>query len=267
MKEKINTFCSKIQFLSGASLKLIAILSMLIDHANKALIYPNLTSNNGALTVVSNLFDIIGRIAFPLFCFFVVEGYFKTRNRKKYLMNLLIFGVISEVPFDMFTTASFFNMNWNNVMFTLALVLVTIWIIDVLKEKMQNRPKVLWYIVSWIIILLMCAVAMILALDYEHHAIFDRLFLLSAPRCAAPVHPLWLCFHVYPALGTFGLWTDAYIQRPARQAEQDAELLVLSCSSAYSWHAAFLSWHLGSVHNNSEAAETVSLKISHNYSN
>ena len=176
MKEKINTFCSKIQFLSGASLKLIAILSMLIDHVNKALIYPNLTSNNGALTVVSNLFDIIGRIAFPLFCFFVVEGYFKTRNRKKYLLNLLIFGVISEVPFDMFTTASFFNMNWNNVMFTLALVLVTIWIIDILKEKMQNRPKALWYIVSWIIVLLMCTVAMLLALDYEHHAILIGYF-------------------------------------------------------------------------------------------
>ena len=107
MKEKINTFCSKIQFLSGASLKLIAILSMLIDHVNKALIYPNLTSNDGVLTVVSNLFDIIGRIAFPLFCFLLVEGYFKTRSRKKYLFNLLLFGVISEVPFDMFTTACF----------------------------------------------------------------------------------------------------------------------------------------------------------------
>ena len=144
MTEKINRLCSKIQFLSGAWLKLIAIISMLIDHVNKALIYPNLVSNAGTLTVVSNLFDIIGRIAFPLFCFLLVEGYFKTRSRKKYLMNLLIFGVISEVPFDMFTTASFFNMNWNNVMFTLAFVLITIWYIDALKEKMQKLPKVLW---------------------------------------------------------------------------------------------------------------------------
>ena len=176
MNEKINSLCSKVQFLSGAWLKLIAILSMLIDHVNKALIYPNLTSNDGVLTVVSNLFDIIGRIAFPLFCFLLVEGFFKTRCRKKYLLNLLIFGVISEVPFDMFTTASFFNMNWNNVMFTLAFVLITIWIIDILKERMQKLPKALWYFASFIIVIIMCIAAMYLSLDYEHHAILIGYF-------------------------------------------------------------------------------------------
>ena len=196
MNKKINRLCGKIQFLSGAWLKLIAIISMLIDHVNKALIYPNLSSNDGALTVLSNLFDIIGRIAFPLFCFLLVEGYFKTRSRKKYLFHLLLFGVISEVPFDMFTTASFFNMNWNNVMFTLALVLVTIWIIDTLKEKMQKKSKVLWYIVSLLIVLIMCIVAMAFSLDYEHHAIligyFFYLFhdarLLAIPLCYASIY-------------------------------------------------------------------------------
>ena len=176
MKEKINNLCCKVQFLSGATLKWIAIISMIIDHANKGLIYPNLVSSTGALATVSNLFDIIGRIAFPLFCFFVVEGYFKTRSRVKYLLYLLIFGVISEVPFDMFTTASFFNMNWNNVMFTLALVLITIWIIDTLKEKMKKLPKAVWYIVSLLIVLVMCIVSMCLSLDYEHHAILIGYF-------------------------------------------------------------------------------------------
>ena len=149
---------------------------MLIDHINKALIYPNLTSNYGSLTTLSNIFDKIGRIAFPLFCFLLVEGFFKTRNRKKYLLNLLIFGVISEVPFDMFTTASYFNMNWNNVMFSLALVLVTIWIIDELKVKMEKYTKALWYLVSFLIVGVMCAVSMFLALDYEHHAILIGYF-------------------------------------------------------------------------------------------
>lgn len=172
----MNGFCKNLRFLSGAELKLIAIISMLADHVNKALIYPYLESNHGFLAFISDVFDIIGRIAFPLFCFMLVEGYFKTRNRKKYLLNLLLFGVISEVPFDMFTTASFFNMNWNNVMFTLALVLVTVWIIDTLKEKMQKRPKALWYLVSILIVLGMCIVSMSLSLDYEHHAILIGYF-------------------------------------------------------------------------------------------
>ena len=172
----MNGFCKNFQFLSGAELKLIAIISMLADHVNKALIYPYLESNHGFLAFISDVFDIIGRIAFPLFCFMLVEGYFKTRNRKKYLLNLLLFGVISEVPFDMFTTASFFNMNWNNVMFTLALVLVTVWIIDTLKEKMQKRSKALWYLGSLLIVLVMCIVSMSLSLAYEHHAIFIGYF-------------------------------------------------------------------------------------------
>lgn len=176
MIDRMNGFCENFQFLSGAGLKLIAIISMLADHVNKALIYPYLESNHGFLAFISDVFDIIGRIAFPLFCFMLVEGYFKTRNRKKYLLNLLLFGVISEIPFDMFTTASFFNMNWNNVMFTLALVLVTVWIIDTLKEKMQKRPKALWYLVSILIVLVMCIVSMSLSLDYEHHAILIGYF-------------------------------------------------------------------------------------------
>ena len=84
----------KIKILSGAQLKYIAFLSMLIDHTNKALIYPIL--NEGILQHISNLFDIIGRIAFPLFAFFVVEGFFKTKNRKKYLTNLFVFAVIFQ---------------------------------------------------------------------------------------------------------------------------------------------------------------------------
>ena len=111
MMNKIDGYFGKIQCLSGAALKLIAIISMLVDHANKALIYPYLTSSTGFLATVSNIFDVLGRIAFPLFCFMLVEGFFKTSNRKRYLLNLILFGIISEIPFDMLTTASYFNMN------------------------------------------------------------------------------------------------------------------------------------------------------------
>ena len=176
---EVGAIKNKIKVLSGAQLKYIAFLSMLIDHTNKALIYPNL--NGGRLNTVSNIFDIIGRIAFPIFAFLLVEGFFKTRSRTKYLATLLVFGVISEVPFDLFTTKQFFEPNWNNIMFTLALMLVTIWMIDVLKKKMEKFPKILWFLLSFVILALMCLIAAILSLDYDCHDIFHGRELIAIP--------------------------------------------------------------------------------------
>ena len=112
--------------------------------------------------MISDIFDVLGRIAFPIFIFLLIEGYFRTTNRWKYLGMLLLFGIISEIPYDMFTTASYFEPNGNNIMFTLALVLVIIWIIDTLKEKMGVRWRILWYFISAVIVGAGCLSAMIL---------------------------------------------------------------------------------------------------------
>lgn len=156
------------QILSGAQLKYIAFISMLIDHTNNAIITPML-NGKGALLYISNAFSIIGRIAFPIFMFFLIEGFFKTRSRKKYLASLLIFGLISEVPFDMFVSRTFFEPNWNNMMFTLALCLGVIWLIDSLRAKLKS--KLLWFIVSLPILGISCFIATWLSLDYDYHAV------------------------------------------------------------------------------------------------
>lgn len=62
-------------------------------------------------------------------------------------------------------------------MFTLALVLAMIWIIDALKKKMQTLPKFLWYLVSFIIVAVTCLIAMNLSLDYDSHAVLIGYFL------------------------------------------------------------------------------------------
>ena len=171
-----NNRFSKIRVFSGAQLKYIAFLSMLIDHVNKALMYPLLTEN-GFLRYVSDVFDILGRVAFPIFMFFLVEGFFKTGNRFKYLLNLIIFGIISEIPFDLFQSAVLFQPNSNNVMFTLALALVMIWVIDELKvPKSYIIPPVLWFPVSIIIVITTCLLSMIWGLDYEYHGILIAYF-------------------------------------------------------------------------------------------
>lgn len=156
------------QILSGAKLKYIAFISMLIDHTNNALITPML-NGKGALLYISNAFSIIGRIAFPIFMFFLIEGFFKTRSRKKYLASLLIFGFISEVPFDMFVSRTFFEPNWNNMMFTLSLCLGVIWLIDSLKAKLKST--LLWFITSLPILGISCFIASWLSLDYDYHAV------------------------------------------------------------------------------------------------
>ena len=171
-----NNRFSKIRIFSGAQLKYIAFLSMLIDHVNKALMYPLLTEN-GFLRYVSDVFDILGRVAFPIFMFFLVEGFFKTRNRFKYLLNLIAFGIISEIPFDLFQSAVLFQPNSNNVIFTLALALVMIWVIDELKvPKSYIIPPVLWFPVSIIIVITTCLLSMIWGLDYEYHGILIAYF-------------------------------------------------------------------------------------------
>ena len=171
-----NNRFSKIRIFSGAQLKYIAFLSMLIDHVNKALMYPLITEN-GFLRYVSDVFDILGRVAFPLFMFFLVEGFFKTGNRFKYLLNLIVFGIISEIPFDLFQSAVLLQPNSNNVMFTLALALVMIWVIDELKvPKSYIIPPVLWFPVSIIIVITVCLLSMIWGLDYEYHGILIAYF-------------------------------------------------------------------------------------------
>lgn len=227
----------RFKIFNGAQLKYIAMFSMLLDHVNKALLYPNL--NTASLQKLSDLLDILGRIAYPIFLFFLVEGLFQTRNRKKYLLNLLVFAVISEVPFDLFTTRTFFEPNANNILFTFAMVLIILWGIDGLKFKL---PKIAWYPISFIIVAIMCLVAMLTGVDYEYHAILGGYFfyifhdrhLLSIPFAFASMFKepwallgfgftltyngergkqnKWVNYAFYPAhllvLGLLRLWLD-----------------------------------------------------------
>lgn len=193
----------RLQVFNGAQLKYMAFLSMLLDHVNNSMITPYL-DGKGLLLHVSNVLSILGRVAFPLFMFFLVEGFFKTRSRKKYLINLLIFAILSEVPFDLFTSRELFNKNWNNMMFTLALSLATIWIVDEMKGRLAKKSKALWYGASVLVVAVMCAVAMFFSLDYDYHAIIVAyLFYLfyEKPLYGAALGYLSIIKELYSVLG------------------------------------------------------------------
>ena len=75
--EKFKQIQKKFQ-LNGAQMKYIAFISMFIDHFNKAIITPKLNYQQPLVTI-SMIFDILGRIAFPIFAFMIVEGFYKTK--------------------------------------------------------------------------------------------------------------------------------------------------------------------------------------------
>ena len=141
---------------------------MLIDHFNKAIITPYLNYQQ-PLVAISTIFDIIGRIAFPIFAFMIVEGFYKTKSRGKYLRNLLIFAIISEIPYDMFQSKVFINNRSQNIMWALALGLLTLIIVDKLKEKIKN--KYTWLILSILIVGVNAIIATLLSFDYDYYSI------------------------------------------------------------------------------------------------
>ncbi len=106
--------------ISAAVLKWIAVVSMVIDHFACS-VYPCLEGRSAeTYTVLRN----IGRIAFPIYCYLLVEGFFHTKNVWRYLRNLLLFAVISEIPFNMAVFGHVFYLKGQNVYWSLALGLL-----------------------------------------------------------------------------------------------------------------------------------------------
>lgn len=113
----------KIKFINSNILKIIAMILMLIDHLWATIIPGNQWMTN------------IGRLAFPIFAFLIVEGFIHTSDFKKYAKRLFIFGLISEIPFNLIYTGSFIFPFHQNVMFTLLLGLLCINEIDKIKNN------------------------------------------------------------------------------------------------------------------------------------
>jgi hypothetical protein len=109
--------------LSSGALHLLAMALMLCDH-----LWATVLPQQGWLTCV-------GRIAFPIFAFMAVEGYFHTRNFKKYLLRLLAFAVVSEIPFDLMYEGTLLNPFHQNVLWTFLLGLLGIRLIETVRSK------------------------------------------------------------------------------------------------------------------------------------
>lgn len=104
-------------------LKIIAVISMVFDHAGYVIFHE------------FSFMNYIGRLSFPIFAFLITEGYFHTKNLKKYFCRLLIFSFISQVPYMLFLK-NFTNNFTLNILFTLSLGLLSITVYDKSKNKL-----------------------------------------------------------------------------------------------------------------------------------
>ena len=120
----------KQQGISGYWLKLIAVISMLIDHTSAVIL-----EQIPGLEAPAFFMRIIGRAAFPIYCFLLVEGFYHTRSRAKYAGRLFLFALISEVPFDLAFSRRMWDFSSNNVFFTLLFGLLVIWGVEGIKQK------------------------------------------------------------------------------------------------------------------------------------
>ena len=123
---------------SAATLKNIAVITMVIDHIGGTLVYEfeqRNVQNIGIDGFISMWMRIIGRIAFVLFAFLLTEGFVYTSDKKKYALRLCAGAVISEIPYDLVESGRIVNIWDQNIFFTLLLGFCIIWILDTIKEK------------------------------------------------------------------------------------------------------------------------------------
>lgn len=165
----------RVRGISGSTLKMIAMASMVTDHAAAVLLglilmqrgvysvwnaspeYIKELLSYGSVGVMYAAYQImrrvIGRLAFPIYCFLLVEGFQRTGSRLKYMSRLFLFCLISEIPFDLAFFGRAFDWDHCNVFFTLfiAFVMMLLW------EELERRCPVL--IVQWLGIFLVFAAA------------------------------------------------------------------------------------------------------------
>lgn len=173
LKVNQDTIVEEKSGINATQLKLIALLTMFIDHIG-AIIMPCLIDSAQAnqnlslfisLEGILILMRLIGRVSFPIFAFLIVNGYFHTSNKSNYLLRLTVFALISEPFFDFANTGMWLEFTHQNVFFTLALGLLTIWGYDnIAKANSFN-------FVAGLYVLTMSLMAVNLRTDYDFYGV------------------------------------------------------------------------------------------------
>ncbi len=177
--------------LSGGALKWIAAMSMFIDHFSAVVLLARfyylrawgtgLWSLNGYYVTRT-----IGRIAFPIYCFLICEGYRHTHSVRRYLLRLFLFALLSELPFDLAFQRRWFDMSSQNVFFTLAIGLCAIALWEWARRGREGQSLLLASIAAALGCAALCVAAQRLETDYGGLGV-----LLILVMWLLREHPLW----------------------------------------------------------------------------
>lgn len=138
--------------LSSSWLHIIAMMLMLCDHA-WAMLFP-----------AAEWLTCIGRLAFPIFAFMIAEGAAHTHSMGKYMLRMLFWAVISEIPFNLMMGGSIFYPFDQNVMWTFLISLIAIFLLEKVKRFKFRLVRVL---LSIPIVLAAVVIGLISMVDYN----------------------------------------------------------------------------------------------------
>ncbi|MBQ9280327.1 MAG: conjugal transfer protein TraX [Clostridia bacterium] len=133
--------------MTSCFLKILACILMLVDHIGFCF-FPKLI-----------ILRKIGRLAFPIFAFQIAVGFSRTSNKKKYILRMLIFALVSEIPFLFFRVASGYTEFRTNIGFSFFISLLCLYLID----SFQNKKNILYLF----LIIPLIASAVLLKVDYS----------------------------------------------------------------------------------------------------
>lgn len=189
----------RFRVLSGSVLKLIAVISMFIDHTGYVFCYefPEMTQTLFRFmeqnVTLYYILRKVGRLAFPIYCFLIGEGLTHTKNQKNYLLRLLIFALLSEIPFNLMCSGKLFTSANQNVFFTLFLGALSIYFYENTKNRLLNA----------LLMLAILAVSIHLKADYGPAGVVVILLIYILRG-----HPVVQALAGYP-LFSGGIWAIA----------------------------------------------------------
>ncbi len=190
--------------LNGNQLKIIAMTAMTLDHLLDVM-FPNYPTDWWILGL-----HIIGRIAAPIFGFFIAEGYFYTRDWKKYALRLLGFAVISHfaynfafgIPFIPFKTSVF---NQTSVIWSLFWGLIALVIKDSTKLKEWQKTIILLAILAISFCSNWSCIAVLAIMEiYAHRGNFKRQ--MTGMMIWVGMYAVIYCIFINPIYGVIQLF-------------------------------------------------------------